>query len=221
MRTKLAMAGLLAALIVLLIGVFRERSTTAPVETGAGARSEPHDRSGGNSRADIARLESGNPRPEQIQEGVRTAERLLDEARQTQASSHRVAPADDPSTEFTKANGRYLKEVVAPRLMECWGDVKGDGEIEFRHVLYIDGNAIARVADPRDQIEPPVSIVESSLAPEQEEKALNCMLRAVAGTQYEYVPMHADDDSGKVAIYQTWPSRERATRLSGDGAGDL
>lgn len=218
MRTKLAIAGFVAALIVLLVGLFYERPTlTMTAEDGNDYLSEAAASSGETSRPGTPASDTRAMVAEPLHEGIRTAERLLAEAR-THGGSPNITPDLDPSTEFTKANARYLQEVVAPRLSECWGDVQGDGEIEFRHVLYIDGSGLARVPSPEDQIEPPVSIVDSSLPPEEDAKALNCMLQAVAGTEYEYVPMHADDDSGKVALYQTWPSPERERRLAREEA---
>ena len=120
--------------------------------------------------------------------------------------------------DFSAANGRYLMEVLGPRVRECWHRVSGDGEIELRHTFVIQGG-VATVASIEDGADA-VSKVESELTPEQDAVALDCVRRAAEGTSFVYTPMTLEDHAPTLTIYQRWPTRVQIARqLAGPATG--
>jgi len=128
-----------------------------------------------------------------------------------------VVPTNDP---FYENNLRYIFEVLRPRVRECWLTIEGDGEIEVRHDFIVEkGRAIAAPigADTDDF----VTVVSSTLPPGEDEKALDCLRRAAAGTSFAYVPLEPGGaiDGTYLTHYQHWASPARSRRLAQQAQG--
>jgi hypothetical protein len=116
-----------------------------------------------------------------------------------------VAPPDSKQARFEEDQDRYLRDVIAPRVRECWRKLEGNGRIEFLYLMrHETGVGVGKVSPTTDiGIETPVSVVTSDLTPEQSRRALDCMLDAVEGTSF--TTELPDGDLGNlVGKYQIW-----------------
>jgi hypothetical protein len=200
-----AAAGLLAA-----SGTAKERHVTTFVSAPPAANDD------GEREAAARRLAEPHGRRRArgaIRSTARAAEReaVTTEPFDEAAAEREIAAAQRDA--WDEAQAEYLEALVAPRLADCWKGLEGDGEIEFRHSFrVVDGVAFpAPLLDGEDEA---IAIVEASLSPEEQHRALDCMRAAVDGTSFEYVPRDADDRQDGLAVYQVWPSPARVRRLA-------
>ena len=114
------------------------------------------------------------------------------------------SPADK---RFTADRDRYLVETLRPRLKACWATLEGKGEIRFFYTMRAASltgeTALTPSVEHELGYDAPVTIVESSLTPEQNQRALDCMLDAFEGTSFTTVlPM--PELGTLVGFPQTW-----------------
>ncbi len=124
-----------------------------------------------------------------------------------------AAPTDEPPpmppamARFLADRDRYMTTVIATRVESCWRAVPGSGEIEFVYTLRAAALTGETKLEPSIESElghdSPVSIVESSLSPDQNRAALDCMLDAVDDTAFVTV-LPSPELGTLVALHQRW-----------------
>jgi len=109
------------------------------------------------------------------------------------------APVPDSLETLSKSLDTYMLDTIGPRVRPCWKTLSGTGTIEFRYTFRDEsGKASPTVVEDANL---PVTIVESSLEPEQTRRALECMLDAVEGTSF---PPGVALSDPMIFKYQVW-----------------
>jgi hypothetical protein len=116
-------------------------------------------------------------------------------------------PAMSPErARFTAERDGYMAQTRA-RVEACWRALPGAGEIEFMYTLRAASLTGETEVTPSIETElghdSPVNIVESSLTPEQNRAALDCMLDAVDGTSFRTV-LPSPELGTLVVLHQRW-----------------
>lgn len=91
-------------------------------------------------------------------------------------------PVPDSLEILSKSLDTYMMDTIAPRVRPCWKKLSGSGKIEFRYTFRDESGKASPIVVEDANV--PVTIVESSLEPEQSRLALECMLDAVEGTSF-------------------------------------
>ena len=126
---------------------------------------------------------------------------------------------DDPRFKATVATqkriNRYFHGVVLPKLKPCWDRVQGKGTVEIKY-LYADtgkgGWAFKTIHGSK-----------SNLPKGQEEAAVSCMQKAVAGTSF---PREKSEKGASYLIGWAWPvpfppdADRKVARMWGSGGGE-
>jgi hypothetical protein len=113
-----------------------------------------------------------------------------------------------------KRINRYFHTVVMPKLKACWNRIQGKGTIEVKY-LYADngkgGWAFKTIHGSK-----------SNLPKGQEEVAVSCMQKAVAGTSF---PREKSEKGASYLISWAWPvpfppdAEQQVARMWGSGGG--
>ncbi len=113
-----------------------------------------------------------------------------------------------------KRINRYFHTVVVPKLNTCWNQVQGNGTIEMRYWFKDDEKGAWTVKT--------LSSGKSNLSKGQDEVALACMQKAVAGTSFP----REGDSGASYFIDWNWPvpmppdAAQQVVKMMGSGGGE-
>jgi hypothetical protein len=111
-----------------------------------------------------------------------------------------------------KFNRYFQKDVITPKLKDCWARIKGRGSVEIQYTYQKDATG-RWTADH-------VAVSSSTLPRGQEVVALQCMQDSVRGTD-----LPSDSSESTYTLYWSWPVPmpanlpQTATQISAGGLG--
>jgi len=136
-----------------------------------------------------------------------------------QSPSQKRPPADDPrfqaSVATQKRINRYFHGAVVPKVKSCWDRVQGQGTIEIKYLYANNGKGGWAFKTIHGS--------QSTLPKGQEEVALSCMRKAVAGTSF---PREKTEKAASFLISWVWPvpfppdADQQVARMWGSSGGE-
>lgn len=136
-----------------------------------------------------------------------------------QSPSQKRPPANDPrfqaSVATQKRINRYFHGAVVPKLKSCWDRVQGKGTIEIKYLYANNGKGGWAFKTIHGS--------DSNLPKGQEEVALSCMRKAVAGTSF---PREKTEKAASFLISWVWPvpfppdADQQVARMWGSSGGE-
>jgi hypothetical protein len=139
----------------------------------------------------------------------------LSEALPAEGSTADIDPVNLPAYDAIRG---YIRDVFRPRFRDCWATILGDGMIQVRHDFLIE-DGIARAASRSDNPEDIVTLMESTLSPEDDLRALHCLRQAAEGTSFKFVPLTPDGETTGTHLshHKQYETMERYRRRTGQG----